>query len=80
MDNAEPEPRGPRLSVGVDMKINLGNYESMGGSVMLSGVEPGATADEVMEMLETGNLVYDILRDKLTAKLNAAKKERTARP
>lgn len=75
----EEQEREPRLSIGVDMKLNLGNYESLGGSMMLSGIRPGMNADEIGALLETGELTYEILRERLAERMNAEKQTRKVR-
>ena len=55
----------PSVSVSIDRKLNLGNYESVGLFVALSGVPVGASDEFIDEMLDTGRKVYDKLRVRL---------------
>ncbi len=55
----------PSVSVSIDRKLNLGNYESVGLFVALSGVPVGASDELIDEMLDTGRKVYDKLRVRL---------------
>ena len=68
----------PRISVSVEMKLNLGNYESLGGSCVLSGLNAGAGEADICELLETADLTFRLIRDKLEAKLNKVKAEKLA--
>ena len=67
--NADSEPR---ITIGIDRKINLGNYESVGVSIFLSGIPAGdaaATAKLVDELLATGKIAYDKMRVRLGEKV-----------
>ena len=41
----------PNVAVSLEMKINLGNYESAGVFVSVSGLRVGATEAEIDELL-----------------------------
>jgi hypothetical protein len=64
----------PRVAVSIEQKINLGNYESAGVGIILSGVPPGATVEEIDEMLDTGRIMYDRMRERLKEKVAEARK------
>ena len=68
----------PRIAVSVDMKLNLGNYESLGGSCILSGITAGATGSEVRELLDTADMTFRLIRERLETKLNDVRAERQA--
>lgn len=55
----------PRITISVERKLNLGNYESAGVGLVLSGVPVGATVKEIDAMLDTGKIMYDQMRVRL---------------
>jgi len=59
----------PKVTMSVGMKVNLGNYESADVSIILSHVPVGATAEEVDEMLDTGRIVFERMRERLKEKV-----------
>ena len=59
----------PKVTMSVGMKVNLGNYESADVSIILSQVPVGATAEEVDEMLDTGRIVFERMRERLKEKV-----------
>ena len=63
----------PRITVATEMKVNLGNYESAGVSIILSQVPVGATEAEIEEMLDTGRLMFDRMRIRLADKVREAR-------
>jgi len=58
-----------RISMSVDRKINLGNYES--GSVFLSltNVPVGASREEIEAALVTSKITFDVLKDAVNARV-----------
>jgi hypothetical protein len=72
----EAVPQEPRISVSVEMKVNLGNYESVGGSCVLSGLNAGATDSEIRELLDTADMTFRFIREKLEAKLEGVRQEK----
>ncbi len=60
---------GPRVTVSVEMKVNLGNYESAGVGLILSGIAPGTSEEEIAELLDTGKIAYDKMREHLKEKV-----------
>ena len=44
-----PDFEEPKVSVSIERKVNLGNYESIDIFMSVSGVEPGATDEEMEE-------------------------------
>ena len=59
----------PKVMMSVGMKVYLGNYESADVSIILSHVPVGATAEEVDEMLDTGRIVFERMRERLKEKV-----------
>lgn len=59
----------PTVSVSVSMKINLGNYESADAFVSVSGLEQGATEEEINALLDTGKLAWGLLTKRLGDKV-----------
>ncbi len=66
----------PRISVSIERKINLGNYENVSIFMAVSGVEPGATTDEIEELLVTGDRAFELLKTRVGAKIQSIKKAR----
>ncbi len=63
-----------RISVSIERKANLGNYESVGFFFSLSGLEPGTTREEMQELMETGELAFDVLREKIVEKTEGVRR------
>lgn len=59
----------PKVTVSVDMKVNLGNYESASVGLILSQVPASADDAEIDALLDTGKLVYEKMRDRLKDKV-----------
>lgn len=59
----------PKVTVSMEMKLNLGNYESAGVGLVLSGVPVGADEALIDEMLDTGKIVYDKMKIRLREKI-----------
>jgi len=60
---------GPRVTVSVEMKVNLGNYESAGVGIILSGIVAGTSEQEIASLLDTGKIMYDKMRERLKEKV-----------
>jgi len=58
----------PKVAVSVEMKLNLGNYESAGASCMLSGLRADTTMAELDQLLETAHITFDLIKERLDAK------------
>lgn len=63
------ENKAPTVTVSVAMKVNLGNYESADAFVSVSGLEAGATAEQIEELLDTGKLAWSLATKRLGAKV-----------
>ena len=70
----EPEPT---ITIGLEMKINLGNYESAGVTIRLHGLHAGSQQEEIDDLLNTGKLAYDRMRISLATKLSEIKRGTT---
>ena len=66
----------PRISVSISRKINLGNYESVDIFMAISGVEPGATTEEIEELLVTGDRAFNLLKNRIKEKIQKIKAAR----
>ena len=66
----------PTVAVSVAMKINLGNYESADAFISLSGLEAGATAAEIDELLDTGKLAWVQMSARLQEKVSELRGKR----
>lgn len=63
----------PSLSLSVEMKVNLGNYNSVGAFVSMSGVTAETTEDEMDRLLSNGRVAWEKLRADLTEKVRQLK-------
>ena len=61
----------PRISISIDQKVNLGNYESASVGIILSSLPIGVTEAEIEALLDTGRLAYDKMCTRLAAKVAA---------
>ena len=68
----------PTLSISVDMKVNLGDYNSAGAFVSMSGVTADTTPEEMDRVLANGKVAWDKLRADLSAKVAAIRAQRDA--
>ena len=66
----------PRISVSIGRKINLGNYESVDIFMACSGIESGATVEEIEELLVTGERAFKLLEGRLGVKIQELKAAR----
>ena len=66
----------PRISVSIGRKINLGNYESVDIFMSASGIEPGATGEEIEELLVTGERAFKLLQARIGTKIQELKNAR----
>jgi hypothetical protein len=64
------------LSISVEQKLNLGNYNSAGVFVSMSGVTAETTEDEMNRLLANGRLAWDKLRADLATKVAEIKQRR----
>jgi hypothetical protein len=68
----------PSVSISADMKVNLGDYNSAGAFVSISGVTAETTEAEMDAALANGKIAWDKLRADLREKLQAIRAEREA--
>ena len=64
----------PRVTIAIDQKLNMGNYESASVGIILSSLPVDVTEEEIDALLETGALAYRKMCTRLAAKV-AAKRE-----
>jgi len=64
----------PRVTIAIDQKLNMGNYESASVGIILSSLPVDVTEAEIEALLDTGRLAYDKMVERLAAKV-AAKRE-----
>ena len=64
----------PRVTIAIDQKLNMGNYESASVGIILSSLPIGVTEAEIEALLDTGRLAYDKMCTRLAAKV-AARRE-----
>jgi len=67
----------PSLSLSVEMKVNLGSYNSAGAFVSMSGVTRETTEEEMDGLLANGRMAWEKLRADLAEKVRQLK-ERAA--
>ena len=61
------------LSLSVEMKVNLGNYNSASAFVSMSGVTAETTQEEMDGLLENGRVAWEKLRADLSKKVTQLK-------
>ncbi len=66
----------PRIAVSISRKLNVGNYESVDIFMAVSGIEPGATTEEIKELLVTGDRAFNLLKDNMATKIKEIKQAR----
>ena len=66
----------PTLSISVEMKINLGNYNSASAFVSMSGLTAETTEDDMDRLLSNGRVAWEKLRADLSAKVTEIKQRR----
>jgi len=64
----------PRVTIAIDQKLNMGNYESASVGIILSSLPVDVTEAEIEALLDTGRLAYDKMVERLAAKV-AEKRE-----
>ena len=64
----------PRVTIAIDQKLNMGNYESASVGIILSSLPVGVTEAEIEALLDTGRLAYGKMVERLAEKV-AAKRE-----
>lgn len=64
-----------RIAVTLSRRVNLGNYESADASICLSGIEPGATEEQIADMLGTAKLAWSMIGSELNHKIHQLKAE-----
>lgn len=66
----------PKIGVSIERKINLGNFENVTIYMSVDGVEPGATTEEIEELLVTGERAFDLLKNRMALKIKDLKQAR----
>lgn len=74
MPSGSEFPPEMRVSVSIDRKLNLGNYESVSIFMSISGVEPGASEEEIEEAMQTGDRALVVLKRHLQAQINKVRR------
>ena len=64
----------PRVTIAIDQKLNMGNYESASVGIILSSLPVDITEAEIDALLDTGRLAYGKMVERLAAKV-AEKRE-----
>ena len=64
----------PRVTIAIDQKLNMGNFESASVGIILSSLPAGITEAEIEVLLDTGRLAYGKMVERLAEKV-AAKRE-----
>ena len=65
------EAEHPVISIGVEIKRSDGNYGSVTANMILSRIPAGFHPVELEALLDTGEVIYGAMRDRLEAQLNA---------
>lgn len=64
------------VTVGVDMKVNLGNYESASASLFLSKVPVGASEKDIEDALDTAKVTFNLMKERLYEQATQLRKGR----
>ena len=64
------------VSVSIKRTINLGNFENVTIFMAASGIEPGATVEEIEELLVTGEKAFQLLSNRVGSKIRELKSAR----
>lgn len=64
------------VTVGVDMKVNLGDYESASASLFLSKVPVGATEEDIEKALDTAKVTFNLMKERLYEQVTQLRKGR----
>ncbi len=59
---------GITVTLSLSRKVNLGNYESGDVFMSINSVPVGATPEEIEAALDTGKIMFDVLRAEVNAK------------
>jgi len=70
-----PNGQDSKVTVTMEQKVNLGNYESASVGLILSGVPMGANEAYIDEMLDTGKIAYDRMRLRLKEKIGLVRRD-----
>lgn len=76
MDSIQDD--GLSVSISLERKVNLGNYETAGIFISVNGVKPGTSAEDIDAALDTGKIAYERIRLALKDKVEALR-EKTSR-
>lgn len=68
-DETQTDGTQLRTSLSVEMKVNLGNYESASAFVSIQNVAPDTSAEEIDACLAQGALAWEALKTDLRAKV-----------
>lgn len=76
MEGDQTDGNQLRMTASVEMKVNLGNYESASAFISLQGIAPDTSVEEMETALETGKLAWGVLKNALQAKVVEMRAER----
>lgn len=68
----------PRIAVSVEIKVSDGAYGSIGGSCHLSGITTDMTGKDIDELLDSAQMTFDLIRERLEPAVEQAKQQRAA--
>jgi hypothetical protein len=63
------EQAKPTVTVSINRKLNLGDYESIDVFTSLSGVYDGMPEEEMLAALKAGAVAYELVREQLITQL-----------
>lgn len=70
----------PTVSVMAKLTVNLGNYESASIELGIAGLPAGASQEEIMPLLDTGELTYKLIHERLTVQAQSLRDHKHAGP
>lgn len=66
----------PKVSVSIQRKINIGNYESVDVFLAVSGVEAETHPDDIEAALDAGEVAYEQIAQRIVEKTKQIQKNR----
>ena len=61
------------VTVAIDRKISLGNYEMVNVYMAVANIEPGTSKKELEEALQTGELALQVIKEHMRGRIAEAR-------
>lgn len=66
----------PTVGVSVQMKVNLGNYESADAFLSMQGIDESTTTEQMDALMDQGRIAYEKLRAALKERVSDIRSKR----